>query len=284
MSAVYDYLRALAVVVAFVAAKQSIKSALSFDLYLSAWLGTGCFLFPRFVASKRDLENGPWDDTVQPEIPSHSRDETVLGSIILSKALGFLPLLFASVYIFVMNQTIFHHSAFCFVLTIFSGIWLINVALLYETRPAVGRREQKGPVNVVFRLMFLVFLLHGLADLAFPETMASLMKVTSSPAMKFLIQSIGALLISNIFTAWFAPCFLRKEDRKSFIDSQLLYAVLVAVASGCYCYQKKTDTSASLLFVAHSLLGMVLPAVGFVLMNREDHVITNTHYLRSKRN
>ncbi|XP_061188442.1 uncharacterized protein LOC133196594 [Saccostrea echinata] len=297
MSAVYDYLRAAAIVVAFFAARQSKKSALSFDLYLSAWFGAGCFLFPRFVASKifvsSDHSHVFGVQTVGASfitmalfqyLCNKSRDETVLGSISVSKALGFLPLLFASVYTFVMNQKSFHHPAFCFILTIFSGIWLINVALLFEIRPAIGRREHGGPVSVVCRLMFLVFLLHGLADLAFPSTVASIMKVKSSVGLNFLTQSIGALLISNIFTSWYAPCFLRKEDRKSFIDSQLVYELLVALASGYFCYMTKADTSATLLFVAHSLAGMLLPVVGCVLMYREDHVITNTHYTRSKRN
>jgi hypothetical protein len=60
-------------------------------------------------------------------------------------------------------------------LTIYTGIWLINVMLLMETRPSIGRREARGPVSVVFRLMFLVFLLHGLAALAFPSTILSVL-------------------------------------------------------------------------------------------------------------
>jgi hypothetical protein len=52
MSAVYDYLRAVAIVVAFIAAKQSKKAAWSFDLFLTAWFGMGCFLFPKIIVSK----------------------------------------------------------------------------------------------------------------------------------------------------------------------------------------------------------------------------------------
>lgn len=52
MSAIYNYLRAVAIVVAFIAAKQSKKAAWSFDLILTAWFGMGCFLFPQTVVSK----------------------------------------------------------------------------------------------------------------------------------------------------------------------------------------------------------------------------------------
>lgn len=64
-------------------------------------------------------------------------------------------------------------QGFCFLLTVYAAIWLMNVALLLETRPSIGRREHKGPVSMVVRLIFLVNLLQGLACLAFPSTIVS---------------------------------------------------------------------------------------------------------------
>ncbi|XP_056002589.1 uncharacterized protein LOC125659008 isoform X3 [Ostrea edulis] len=212
----------------------------------------------------------------------NSRDDTVIGSIALSKALGFVPLLATSLYTYVTYQKKVDHAAFCFLLTIYTGIWLINVMLLVETRPSIGRREQRGPVSVVFRLMFLVFLLHGLAALAFPSTILSLMKMKETMASNYLVQSIGVLLISNIFTSWYAPCFLRKEDKKSFIVSQIVFVGLLTLASVYYCNLRKENTKAVLLQIGHSLVGGILPAVGYFLLTREDRVPTNSYFTRSK--
>ncbi|XP_056002576.1 uncharacterized protein LOC125659008 isoform X1 [Ostrea edulis] len=266
MSAIYDYLRAVAIVVAFIAAKQSKKAAWSFDLILTAWFGMGCFLFPQTVVSK--VFESPSDPAVGYGVQTlgacflgvacfqylclNSRDDTVIGSIALSKALGFVPLLATSLYTYVTYQKKVDHAAFCFLLTIYTGIWLINVMLLVETRPSIGRREQRGP--------------------KMKETMAS----------NYLVQSIGVLLISNIFTSWYAPCFLRKEDKKSFIVSQIVFVGLLTLASVYYCNLRKENTKAVLLQIGHSLVGGILPAVGYFLLTREDRVPTNSYFTRSK--
>lgn len=52
MSAIYDYARAVAVVIAFIAGKQSKKAAVLFELVLTAWFGLACLLFPKTVVSK----------------------------------------------------------------------------------------------------------------------------------------------------------------------------------------------------------------------------------------
>lgn len=52
MSAIYDYARAVAIVIAFIAGKQSKKAAVLFDLVLTAWFGLACFSFPKTVVSK----------------------------------------------------------------------------------------------------------------------------------------------------------------------------------------------------------------------------------------
>lgn len=52
MSAIYDYTRAVAIVIAFIAGKQSKKAAVLFDLVLTAWFGLACFSFPKTVVSK----------------------------------------------------------------------------------------------------------------------------------------------------------------------------------------------------------------------------------------
>ena len=64
-------------------------------------------------------------------------------------------------------------QGFCLLLTIFSAVWLMNVIVLMETRPVIGRREHKGAVSIVFRVLFLVLLLQGLGGLAFPSSIAS---------------------------------------------------------------------------------------------------------------
>ena len=64
-------------------------------------------------------------------------------------------------------------QGFCLLLTIFSAVWLMNVIVLMETRPVIGRREHKGAVSIVFRVLFLVLLLQGLGSLAFSSSIAS---------------------------------------------------------------------------------------------------------------
>lgn len=57
-----------------------------------------------------------------------------------------------------------------FILPCFVAIWLYNIYQL-RTPPAVGRREQKGPVSIVCKLYFLVIFVECLQAMAFPSTM-----------------------------------------------------------------------------------------------------------------
>lgn len=296
MSAIYDYARAIAVVIAFIAGKQSKKAAVLFELVLTAWFGLACFLFPKTVVSKVFGTSGlALNCAVQHQgacflsvalfqyMCHKSRDDTVFGSIAVSKALGFLPLLLASLYTFMTNGKSVNHSGFCFLLTVYAAIWLMNIALLLETRPSIGRREHKGPVSMVVRLIFLVNLLQGLACLAFPSTIVSFLKVADSVRMNYLFQSYGALVLSSIFISWYAPCFLRREDRRSFFVSNLVFAVLILLTTMIYCYHKKESAQTVVQHAASSLMMILLPGLGWYLMYREDHGSTNTYYTRSKR-
>lgn len=298
MSAIYDYARAVAIVIAFIAGKQSKKAAVLFDLVLTAWFGLACFSFPKTVVSKvfgtSDLA---MDCAVQHvgacflsvalfQYMCHkSRDDTVFGSIAVSKALGFLPLLLASLYTFITNEKSVNHSGFCFLLTVFVAIWLMNVALLLETRPSIGRREHRGPVSTVVRLIFLMNLIQGLACLAFPSTIVDFLKVATSVriSMNYLFQAYGALVLSSIFISWYAPCFLRREDRRSFFVSNLLFAVLILWTTMLYCYQTKESVQTVVQHLGCLSMMTLLPSLGWYLMYREDHGSTNTYYTRSKR-
>lgn len=55
-----------------------------------------------------------------------------------------------------------------------------------------------------------------------------LQKVATSVriSMNYLFQSYGALVLSSIFISWYAPCFLRREDRRSFFVSNLLVCIV----------------------------------------------------------
>jgi len=298
MSVIYDYLRAALVIVAFIAGKQNKKSAWSFDLLLTAWFGMGCYLFPQIVVEKifGTTFNAALNLGVQNVGASFlsvaafnymclkSRDETVIGSIALSKAMGFLPLLVSTLYTFIKNEKSVTHSGFCLLLTIFSAVWLMNVIVLMETRPVIGRREHKGAVSIVFRVLFLVLLLQGLGSLALSSSIASFHNIKSTVPMTFLIQSVGAVLISKIFILWYAPCFIKREDRRNVFVSLLLFVVLFQLAILNYCYQKKEGAMATVQHMAPTLLMMALSSVGCYLLSREDPLYTNTHYTRSKSN
>lgn len=55
-----------------------------------------------------------------------------------------------------------------------------------------------------------------------------LQKVATSVqiSMNYLFQAYGALVLSSIFISWYAPCFLRREDRRSFFVSNLLVCIV----------------------------------------------------------
>lgn len=59
--------------------------------------------------------------------------------------------------------------------------------------------------------------------------------------MTFLIQSVGAVLISKIFILWYAPCFIKREDRRNVFVSLLLVSDIQSWKD-CYRYIVKSST------------------------------------------
>jgi hypothetical protein len=63
----------------------------------------------------------------------------------------------------------------------------------------------------------------------------------------------------------------------------LQFVGLLTLASVYYCHQKKERTQAVLLQIGHSLLGGILPAVGYYLLTKDDRVTTTTYYYYTTR-
>lgn len=270
------------------------------DMVFSSWLGVGAILFPQFfMGHQLTSEKGAKDANsillyrvygAQLLIPvlfwyygRKSRDETVVGSMLWSRALGLVPVLMVMLYGHYTYKTFSDRNLWFFVLCMVC-IWLSNVVQLVRSRPSVGRREQKGPVSVIFRIEFLLMFVTGLAAMAFPKMTIAPLFSDPKNFQLHIERLLGSLQFSLMFLAWYAPSFRDNEDRRRFFCMQLTMIVAVLGCTAC-CWHCGTLTSDQFM---SSTLGLsvptLIPLAGLYFMSDsyQSQGSTKTYFTRSK--
>ena len=284
---VFDIIRGLALLVGLTAGA---KSKIS-DIVFTTWLGLGMFLFPDkvvdyqvsdkvssdglmyflvrcFGASQLTMALFTW-------LTWKSHDTTVKGSILWAKTLGCVPLMIVMMYGQVSKGKQFGHGNLWFILPCFVAIWLYNIYQLC-TPLAVGRREQKGPVSIVCKLYFLMIFVECLQAMAFPSTMLYFMNTSSQSQFmaQHFVRVCAASDFAFVFLAWYAPCFLRDEDKKLFFISQLAGAGLEVLSLLTACFVDHVIEVSQLYWSFLFMLPLLLPAVGLVLIIQKERAKT----------
>ncbi|KAK3084312.1 hypothetical protein FSP39_011477 [Pinctada imbricata] len=271
MISVYEGFRALLLVVGFAAGLHDRKTSYVADIAFSAWVALALYLFPQPIAAELGAagnhmseyllrESGCW--MVLPILMLYmnrrSRDETILGSLLWSRALT-------------MWSAIFFYGC----------QWVFSVYQLAKTRPSLGRREVKGVVGVICRLNFLVLFLIGLMSMAFPKMLFENQSLTPKTIDLHLSRFLGALIFAMIIPAWYSASFRHNEDRKNFFSCQLLVmALLTGAQMHNFFWEKSFPTKDLVPWLIGDVIMLACPLVGLVIITKEekDAEDNRTHY------
>ncbi|OWF35597.1 uncharacterized protein LOC110442751 [Mizuhopecten yessoensis] len=300
MAPIFDVIRALALVVGFAVSLRDRKTAMFADMVFTSWLGAGAILFPQFFMGQQVQSDKTMKDPdsilmyrmygVYLLVPMlmwyscrKSRDDSVVGALLWSRALGLLPLLMVSLYGHFSTKKIFTDRNMWFFVLFIGCSWVSNVVQLVTTRPSVGRREQKGPVSTIFRLEFLVFFVVGLGVMAFPHMSLSLFIASPKIFQIHLGRVTAALMFSQIFLAWFAPSFRDNEDRRRLFCMQLTMLFLAVGCIACAFYSGTMSVVQLRIFLV-SCAPFLLPAAGlyFISEGTQSSSTSKTYFTRSK--
>ncbi|XP_063448887.1 uncharacterized protein LOC134728269 [Mytilus trossulus] len=293
-SCIFDVVRGLALLVGLAAGS---KSKIS-DLVFTTWIALGMFIFPDYVVGYQ--VSGKTDGlmiffvrctgasqlamTMFMYLTRDTRDETVKGAILWSRTLGTAPMLMIMIYGQVYKNKFFGHGNLWFLLPFFISIWLYNVYQMHTPPPAVGRREQKGFVSILLRVHFLFIFLVGLQGLAFPNSVITFfMNTTPQFIHQHFVRVMCASDFSAIFVIWYAPSFLRDDDRKALFISHLAAAGLGVLSILAACFVDHAIEISQMYWILLLMTPVIIPAIGLGLIlqnerSKNEVFSTPSHY------
>ncbi|VDI73498.1 Hypothetical predicted protein [Mytilus galloprovincialis] len=290
---IFDVVRGLALLVGLAAGS---KSKIS-DLVFTTWIALGMFIFPDYVVGYQ--VSGKTDGlmiffvrctgasqlamTMFMYLTRDTRDETVKGAILWSRTLGTAPMLMIMIYGQVYKNKVFGHGNLWFFLPFFISIWIYNVYQMHTPPPAVGRREQKGFVSILLRVYFLVFFVEGLQGLAFPNSVMFFMNTTPQFIHQHFVRVLCASDFSAIFLIWYAPSFLRDDDRKALFISHLAAAGLGILSLLAACFVDHAIEVSQMYWILLFMTPVLIPAIGLGLILQNERsknavFTTPSHY------
>ncbi|KAL5015862.1 hypothetical protein ScPMuIL_005451 [Solemya velum] len=306
MANIYDYVRAVALVVGFLAVLwRDRKVWMKVDACVCMFYVVALIVFPgKYIRMQTTITTPDEFHIFIAQnvgfmllsvvmlwyLLGNSRDETFVGAFLIGRIVALAICDVTIIYGYLQYDKLSDKGLWFDLLGLV--LHLITAIVQYvRTRPVMGRREPKGAVTVIMHIQFLLQIFSGLFLLAFPKMFFKPLKnVPIDEVHMQYTRIIGAMALGFGFMTWYSPAFRSNEDKISFnIVGCLLPVIEVAVVglsflTGCL-------TNMEIWKMMSVQITMILPLLVVVLLKRAekghdsvDRVTTGGYYTRSKSN